>query len=98
MISRQLYDALVNFIVDGNVDAHRGFVDVSLRNSDALKMMLTLFNKLGARDTLKDELIQLLRTTLTSSVTSRGRRTLPTLWTFCSSGTWTPTVVKRCSR
>ena len=71
VISRQLYDALVNFIVDGTVDAHRGFVDVSLRNSDALKMMLTLFNKFGAIDTLKDELIQLLRTTLTSSVTSR---------------------------
>ena len=48
VISRQLYDALVNFIVDGTVDAHRGFVDVSLRNSDALKMMLTLFNKFGA--------------------------------------------------
>jgi len=71
VISRQLYDALVNFIVDGTVDARRGFDDVSLRNSEALKMTLILFNKFGATDSLKDEFIQLLRTTLTSSVTSR---------------------------
>ena len=70
-LSKELFDALMDFIIDGDYSLHLDLSGVALRNAKALGMLLSLFGRLETAHYLKDELLTAFHSMLSSSVTSK---------------------------